>query len=175
MFVNVDTGERHKCGEACDAKEDRGERVVCRLTRVVLYGAVAPETRASGPKKRARLCMGVQDAVEQERSTRRRSGDMTIRRIFPTGNLPLDAYVDRANKMYEWLGEKRDFGAVLYATLICMAQGVNTPFVCVARDEALSKLLPPTRKVGEYGIPQNAVTKIVTAIKSRRSGTRMCL
>jgi hypothetical protein len=175
-FVNAATGEIHACGDACDAKEEMGDRVVCRLTRAVLYGALAAEMRPSAPKKRARMRMEAEDALERDRASRRRLGDMKLRQIFgESAGLPLESYVDRANRVYEWLGEKTDFKAVLYATLVCVARGVDTPFAHVTRDEALARALPPMRRVGAYDIHQNAVTKTVTAIKTKRCGARMCI
>lgn len=172
-FVNSATGETHECGDKCTTRVEIGERVVCRLTKVVLCAAL-PREHVVVPRKKTKT-MHEPDALERERASRRRMGDLVMRKIFKGALSDCDAYVDRALRVYEWLDDKPRFDAVLFATLHCLSQGIKTDLVEAELDTALVQLLPPTRSAANYGIKQNDVTKAITAIVQKRNGRKLVI
>lgn len=169
-FVNADTGEVHACFDMCDRRVDCGDRVVCPLTKLVLGRAdpVRPP-----PRKRRAMdqAAAAAERAERERESRRRVGTDVVNEVFAGSGLPEGRkreYVERALSMYDWLSEKIPFDAMLYATLMCASEGVDTPAVRVDRDEDVARHVRPLRYVGKLGIKQNAVTKAYTAIMKKR-------
>ena len=165
-FVNRRTGSVHDCGGACDTRIEIDDRSVCRLTRTILDDVhVARPTAPSRRPKRKNERGGCKSAA------RRRLGDTTMARMFPEekDRPDLGSYVDRAMAVYDWLGKKSiPFDAVLFATLLCLAEGVRTETVHAVKDEYVASRLPPTRFVKRFGIKQNHVTRAYTEIVGSR-------
>lgn len=167
-FMNVDTGEVHVCYDACDRGVDCGDRIVCELTSMVL-GRSDP-MRPPPRKRRAMERVDVlENRVEKERESRRRIGYDVINEVFPDApQQKKEEYVERAMAMYDWLSEKIPFDAMLYATLMCASEGVDTPAVSIGKDVDIARHVRPLRYVGKLGIKQNAVTKAYTAIMKKK-------
>lgn len=170
-FVNTDTGEVHVCFDRCDQSVDYGDRVVCPLSKMVLGMTDAAQPP---PRKKMRDRIDVADVrVERDRESRRRIGYDLINEIFMDSGVSAerrDMYVERAMRMYDWLNEKIPFDAMLYATLVCASEGVDTPTVSFDRDDEVARHVRPLRYVGKLGIKQNAVTKAYTAIMKKKGG-----
>lgn len=143
--------------------------MVCPLTRVVLCESMAHQRPFTVRKPRGGCEVRVTDVREAERASFRRVGDLLMSKLFAGGLPRPESYVNRALVVNEWLGERLPFDAVLFATLVYLAEGVDTPNVFAQRDDAVHERIPPIRNVAMYGIKQNSVTKACTAIMRRKN------
>ncbi len=168
-FINVETGEVHTCFDSCDRRTEAGDRIVCPLTHVVLGLATCVRPV---PKKRMRDQTDTLDArLERERKSRRRIGHAVVDSVFKDTNVSDEQRVrcvDLAMRIHDWLGEKIPFDAMTYATIMCMAEGVSTKTMTVARHPEFARHLKPLRYVGKLGIRQNAVTRAYTAMMKKQ-------
>lgn len=175
--MNSETGAVHECFAACDARVEVGERVVCSLTSTVLGTTQSVWTaEAVAPRRVGRDVVDVARAKSSsELASRRRIARAVVDALFTSEfeceapPAARDAYVDACVRAHAWLGENIAFEAVTYATLMCMAEGVDTGTLRARADEALGRRILPLRNVERaLSIKPKAVTRAYTALVRKR-------